>query len=104
MGNVGSQLKISNLLTSSMFLVLAFLYLKDDALTYKPKILIMLGDCSFGIYLCRIMVMKALNHIPEYVLLDYGANTFVVLLLSFTCVVLTRKIAGDKIGRWLGFI
>lgn len=104
MGNFGSQLKISNLLTSSMFLVLAFLYLKDDAVTYKPKILIMLGDCSFGIYLCHIMVMKVLNHIPGYVLLDYGANTFVVLLLSFTCVVFTRKIVGEKIGRWLGFI
>lgn len=102
MGDVGSQLIISNLLTSSMILVLVFLYLKDDTVTYKSKILIILGECLFGIYLCHIMVMKVLNHIPGYVLLDYGANSF--LLLSFACVALTRRIVGEKIGRWLGFI
>lgn len=103
MSNVGSQLKLSNILTGSLFLLLAYIYLKSDSIIIESKLLAFIGDCSFGIYLCHIMVIKVLNHTPGYNFLPFGFSSAIVLLLSLVCVCISKRLFGAKISRWLGF-
>lgn len=49
--NCGSQLKLISLLTSSLFLLVSYCYIKDDRIRFTPKVLSFIGDYSFGIYL-----------------------------------------------------
>lgn len=101
--NCGTQLKLSSFLTSSLFLLIAYTILKKGNINFKNKFIRMLGDYSFGIYLCHIMVMKILNAlVPYYNSIPYPLTSVIVVLLSFCCCCIGDKMCGVRLSRWLG--
>lgn len=61
--NCGTQIKFSSFLTSSIFLLIAYWYINNANISGNNKLLIMIGNYSFGIYLSHIMVLKILRQI-----------------------------------------
>ena len=101
--NCGTQGKLTSYLTSSIFLLIAYMVFQSGRFDIKNKLLLMLGDYSFGIYLCHIMVMKALSHfIPYYEAIPYPINSVIVLLLSLCCCYIGASMCGERVSRWLG--
>ena len=103
--NCGTQLKLSTILTSSLFLLIVYTILQRGRVDIKSRLLRMIGDHSFGIYLCHIMVMNVLSgFVPVYNSIPFPINSIIVVLLSFCFCYLSNKVCGEKIGRWLGLI
>ena len=101
--NCGTQLKLSSFLTSSLFLLIAYAILKSVHFDIKNKFLRMLGDYSFGIYLCHIMVINILSaFVPIYKSIPYPITSFIVVLLSLCSCYIGNKICGDKYSKWIG--
>jgi len=63
--NCGTQLKLTSFLTSSLFLLIAYTILQNGSFNIKNRFLRILGDYSFGIYLCHIMVICRLAPLLE---------------------------------------
>lgn len=101
--NCGTQLKLTSFLTSSLFLLIAYAILKSDRFDIKNKFLRMLGDYSFGIYLCHIMVINVLRaFVPLYKSIPYPATSAIVILLSFCCCYIGDRVCGKRVSRWMG--
>lgn len=99
--NCGTQLKLTSLLTSSLFLLIIYATLKQG-ITIKSSFLRLLGDHSFGIYLCHIMVIIILSRIPYYSAIPFPINSAIVILVSLGGCYLGSRICGPKISSWLG--
>lgn len=95
-GNVdcGTQLKLSSLLTSVLFVLLAYQYVlhgKDR----KLKLLQLVGDHSFGVYFSHLAVIAVLCQIPGYVLyVPYPITAVISVVLTMICVLIGKKILG----------
>lgn len=101
--NCGTQVKLSAYLTSSLFLLMVYTILRKGEYDIRNRFLRMLGDYSFGIYLCHIMIMKILTaYVPLYTGLPYPVTSVCVLLLSLLFCFLCDRVCGPKISRWLG--
>ena len=97
-----TQLKLTSFLTSTLFLLIVYTVLNNPKIDIKSRFLRLLGDYSFGIYLCHIMVMIALKEVPYYASLPYPLTSVIVVLISLGCCCLGYKICGAKISGWLG--
>lgn len=100
--NCGTQIKFTSLLTSSLFLLIIYTILQERNININNKVLRALGDYSFGIYLCHIMVMWILARIPHYTIIPYPITSVIVIFISFWCCYIGHKICGTKISGWLG--
>lgn len=63
--NCGTQVKISSIVSSSIFCLIIY-NSSRGTLHIQNRILLALGDYSFGIFLCHIMIIKIVYHIPLY--------------------------------------
>lgn len=102
LSNVGSQTKMTVFLSAILFLLLAYNYLKDSRFAGQSKVLIWIGDCSFGIYLSHMLVIAVLKKLPFYGMIPFGVNSALVVLICCLCVSVGKKICGPKISGWLG--
>ena len=100
--NCGTQLKITSLITNILFLLISYQFIISDKLNLKNKLLIYIGNCSFGIYLSHIMVMNVLKQIDFYLALPYFINSIVVFVVTLICVIIGQKILGKRISKWFG--
>ena len=100
--NCGTQIKLTSFLTSTLFLLIVYKILNKPNIDVKSKFLRLLGDYSFGIYLCHIMVMIILGKVPYYTSLPFPLTSAIVILISLECCHLGYKICGKKISGWLG--
>jgi surface polysaccharide O-acyltransferase-like enzyme len=101
--NCGTQLKLTSLLTSVLVMLIAYEILKSGRYDIKNKFLCMLGEYSFGIYLCHLMIMHNLIlHVPAYNSIPYPITSVIILLLSFGCCYIGNKVCGERVSRWLG--
>ena len=101
--NCGTQLKISSLLTSSMFLLIAYDYINNTTFKGNCKLLLLIGNYSFGIYISHCMIISLLNHFfLSWKSIPFGINSLIVLSITLLCVIIGRKICGDKISKYLG--
>lgn len=100
--NCGTQLKLTSLMTSVLFLLITDIILKRNY-NIENKFIRLIGDYSFGIYLCHIFIIKLLSKIPYYNLIFYPINSVIVFLISFVCCYLGYKVCGEKIGKLFGF-
>lgn len=98
----GTQLKLSAFLTNALFLLLAYCYLSNEEQSANLKPLILLGDSSFGIYLCHVLWIALLKKLG--VSLPYLANSFLILLLSFVSVEAGKRICGPRLSKCLGLV
>lgn len=101
--NCGTQIKLTSLLTSSLFLLITYTILNNSKIVINNKPLRLLGDYSFGIYLCHILIMHILTKIPFYSFVPYPITSAIVIIISFICCYIGHRICGERISRWIGF-
>lgn len=107
----GSQLKLSSILSSSIFLLITFYVLERCAPrvnrgSHKPKsrLLCTIGNYSFGIYLVHMMFLKGLQHLEFYSAIPYPLTSLIVLSVSLIFCYACTAVMGKRVGQWLGFI
>ena len=107
----GSQLKLSSILSSSIFLLITYYVLERCAPrvnrgSHKPKsrLLCTIGDYSFGIYLVHMMFLKGLQHLEFYSAIPYPLTSLIVLSVSLIFCYVCTAVMGKRVGQWLGFI
>lgn len=105
--NCGSQLKLSSLLTNCLFLLLVYKWMTSKRLTISKKIqkiMVKIGDHSFGIYLCHILVMIELQKaFPHYFNCPFPLNGIIVFLISYFLIRIVCLVVSSKIVKALGF-
>mgnify|MGYP000850062084 FL=1 len=100
--NCGTQLKLTAVLSGSLFCILAFRYVETDS-TKKFSFLVTLGNYSFGIFFSHLFIKKLLSAIPGY--LDhifYPFNSIILVLISLDVVMLGNKILG-RFAKYIAF-
>lgn len=103
--NCGTQLKLSSLFTSAIFLLVAYKFINDTNVKYDCKYFIFIGDYSFGIYLCHIMVIGFVGRfLPIYDTIPFIISASIVFCISFMFVCISKKLLGLKLCRGLGLI
>ena len=101
--NCGTQLKLSSLLTSSMFLLISYSYINNNSFKGNCKPLLLIGNYSFGIYISHCMIIVLLSNIlPFWKSIPFGINSLIVLLITLLCVIIGKKICGEKFSKYLG--
>ena len=101
--NCGTQIKLTSFLTSSLFLLITYTILNSGRFDIKNRFLRVIGDYSFGIYLCHMMVIVVLNaFVPVYKTIPYPITSFLVVLLSLCCCYIGDKVLKDKYSMWIG--
>ena len=100
----GSQLKLTSILSSSIFIMLMYSVLLNRNQQPKSRLLCMIGDYSFGIYLVHMMFLKLLETFDFYILIPYPINSIVVLAISFIFCYTCSTVFGKKLGRWIGLV
>ncbi len=102
--NCGTQLKLTSYLTSTLFLIISYIFVNDSKINVnKNRILQTIGDYSFGIFLIHTFVIRILNHLQFYTYLPFIINSAIVLTISFIIVYSANRLLGERMGRWLGF-
>lgn len=101
--NCGTQMKLSAVITNSTFVVMTYCYIKDKRYSGDNKLLVMIGDYSFGIYLVHLMILTVLGKVvPFWGSVPFVVNSIIVLTISMLLVVGGRKVLGEKVSGWLG--
>lgn len=100
----GSQLKLTSLLSSSIFMLIIYCVLASRHNEPYSRFLSTIGDYSFGIYLAHMMILKALQSLEFYSAILYPVNSIIVLSISFVfCYICTASL-GKKVGKWIGLV
>lgn len=98
----GSQMKLTAYLSCVIFLLIVYTVLNKPEIDIKNRFLRSLGDYSFGIYLCHIMVLGLMYRVPFYAEIPYPLTSATILIVSWGCCYTADKIFGEKLSRWLG--
>ena len=93
--NFGTNAKITAMLTNTVILLLAQRFLTDDRVTLEWRLLVRLGDWSFGVYLSHMLILRLLEKIPWFALVPYGINTLAVLAGSVLLMLVWEKAIGQ---------
>ena len=97
----GSQLKLTSILSSSIFMLIIYSVLSSNQGT-KCCLLSTIGDYSFGIYLVHMMILKALEPMALYSAIPYPVTSLIILIISFIFCNVFTAVTGKRVGRWLG--
>ena len=97
----GSQLKLTSILSSSIFMLIIYSVLSSNHGT-KCRLLSTIGDYSFGIYLVHMMILKALEPMTLYSAIPYPVTSLIILIISFIFCNVFTAVTGKRVGRWLG--
>ena len=97
----GSQLKLTSILSSSIFMLIIYSVLSSNHGT-KCRLLSTIGDYSFGIYLVHMMILKALEPMTLYSAIPYPVTSLILLIISFIFCNVFTAVTGKRVGRWLG--
>lgn len=97
--NCGTQLKISSIFTGVCFVILAYQFINSKK-EYNNKIMMSLGNNSFGIYFSHIAVMAVLSIIPFYDNVVYPLNAVIVIVVNMAFIYIGKKVLG-KYSKYL---
>ena len=100
--NPGGVLKISGLLTGTLFSLIVYTVLQQGRFEVKSRFMLLLGEYSFGIYLCHVLFRHLLKLTPFYMTVPFIVNAVLVLALSLGLCYLGNRLLGERISRWLG--
>lgn len=100
----GSQLKLTSILSSSIFMLIIYTVLVNRTHEPKCRLLGIIGDYSFGIYLTHMMILKGLESLESYKAIPYPITSIIVMAVSFIFCFICVSMLGKKAGRWLGFV
>ena len=97
----GSQLKLTSILSSSIFMLIIYSVLSSNHGT-KCRLLSTIGDYSFGIYLVHMMILKALEPMTLYSAIPYPVTSLIILIISSIFCYVCTAVTGKRVGRCLG--
>ena len=100
----GSQLKLTSILSSTIFLLIIYCAIINWSNESKYRLLYTIGDYSFGIYLVHMMFLKGLQPLEFYSAIPYPITSVIILAISFVFCYVCTEVMGNRVGRWLGFI
>ena len=107
----GSQLKLSSILSSTIFMLIIYCVLerrtpRGNRGSHEPKsrLLCSIGDYSFGIYLVHMMFLNGLQHLEFYSAIPYPITSLIVLSVSFIFCYISSAVLGKKASRWAGLV
>lgn len=101
-----TQLRLTSIITSVMVLFLSYLFIinnKEIKTNLLNRILVLIGDYSFGIYLSHILVRSVLSKIPGYSYLIFPINSLTILIVTIICIFIGKKILGSRLSKYMGF-
>ena len=97
-----TQLRLSSILTSVAFLLICYHFIQRDCERVSAsswlKPLLLLGNCSFGIYLSHILIRLVLGRLVLNIMV-LPIDALLMLSISCFCVILGKKILGKY--SWL---
>ncbi len=98
MSSFSSQTKLSVFFTASIFVLLAYKFIEIKT-PLKENMIVklggMIGDYSFGIYLCHMVTKYALiKYVPLYNWLPFGINSLVIVFVSLIAVLMGKRMFG----------
>ena len=100
----GTHAKLSAMLTSAIFILIAYQYINTEKWKGKNKFLVTIGNYSFGIYLSHYLLIDIFSKfLPFWDKIPFGVNSLIIFILSLSIVMLGKRIFGEKISRYLGF-
>lgn len=113
-----TQIKFTSMLSTILFLIIAYRYIEsskyaipENKTESTPKLafikkcydfLILIGDCSFGIFLSHPLLIIIAGKLPFYRYIPFPINSICILLVSLICVVIGRKVLGKTLGKYIG--
>ena len=100
----GSQLKLSSILSSTIFMLIIYCVLNRGSHEPKSRLLCSIGDYSFGIYLVHMMILNGLQHLEFYSAIPYPITSLIVLSVSFIFCYISSAVLGKKASRWAGLV
>ena len=100
----GSQLKLSSILSSTIFMLIIYCVLNRGSNEPKSTLLCTIGDYSFGIYLVHMMILKAMEPLDFYSVIPYPITSLIVLSVSFIFCYISSAVLGKKASRWAGLV
>ena len=107
----GSQLKLTSILSSTIFMLIIYCVLERCASrgnrgSNEPKIRLLcsIGDYSFGIYLVHMMFLKGLEPLVFYYAIPYPITSLIVLSVSLIFCYISSAVLGKKASRWAGLV
>lgn len=102
-----TQESISNCLYIIPCLLWAYMFMKDETIVIKGnsinRLLVAIGDYSFGIFLIHAFIISFLKRIPKSEYIVFPVNSFLIIMISSICIFGARKLLGEKFGKYLGF-
>jgi surface polysaccharide O-acyltransferase-like enzyme len=101
--NSGSALKLSNIVTSVLFLLIIYIILERGGFKNCNRLMVLIGDYSFGLYLSHVVILRALYGTSLYNAMPYIVNSAVVLFISLAICYVGDKLLGARVSRWFGF-
>ena len=102
LNNCGTQMKLTSLLTSTVTCVLTCNLITKSSLKVDNKLLLTIGNYSFGIYLSHILFIRLARWWGVYDSIPYIVNSAIVLALSVVFCIACDKVLTSKIGKWIG--
>lgn len=90
-----SQLRLTSLATSLTAILIAYQYIRSNKKTgggIVSRVLLVLGNTSFGIFLSHILIKNILESMPIWKYAVFPINTVVVLAISAICVLIGKKV------------
>lgn len=100
-----TQLKFTSMISNILVLILTFSWLNNGKEVKErcwKNYLIEIGGMSFGIYLSHILILGILNKfIFCWKNIFFPLNTIIVIFINCICIMIGRKILGNK-SKFLG--
>lgn len=103
-GNCGSQLKLSSLLSSSIFVLILYTLLQSNTLQPRSRILTLIGEYSFGIYLSHILFLRILEQSIGYKTIPYPFDSVILLSVCALFNWIIKLFSGKRIAKLIGII
>lgn len=101
-GNCGSAVKLTSLLTNSLFILLFWIVLQKENIKINLPLLVLIGNYSFGIYLLHPLVLKLIHRWDFYCNIPFVLNSALVLIISLIICYFVSKVFGPKVIQWFG--
>ena len=103
-GNCGSQLKLSSLLSSSIFVLILYTLLQSNTFQPRSRILTLIGEYSFGIYLSHILFLRILEQSIGYKTIPYPFDSVILLSVCALFNWIIKFFSGKRIAKLIGII
>ena len=103
LGNISmatTQIRLTSLLTSVTAILLAYRYLHQHTMEVKPnlfnRILLIIGNCSFGIYLSHVLIIQMLGTLPAFERMPFPISFIITIIVTTVIVAICSRILPPK--------